>query len=153
MVLITVGDIAGIFPRELTSDEKLRAANLIDAAIELIDEEFLRRGRDLHTEIERSRLLQMTVKRVVREMISEAIHIGNSVGRASLSSTTGPQSDSVTFSQGVGIHWGGVFMLPKWLSDLGLVTGGSAHCFPPSKQYGDSRNVPGVEFAERWWWK
>lgn len=150
MDVVSVEDVAGIFPRELTDDEITRVGNLIDVALELVDEEFLRRRRDFYSEVEDSRLLQLTVKRVVREMVSEAVHVGQDVGRASVSSTTGPQSDSVTWSQGVGIHWGGVFMSARWLSDLGLVKGGSLYRFPPAKTYGDSPHVYGVEFAERW---
>lgn len=150
MDVISVDDISSIFPRELAPEEVERASNLIVAALDLIDEEFLRRGRDFHTEVEESRLLQLTVRRVVREMVSEAVHVGQDVGRQSASSTTGPQSDSVTWSQGVGIHWGGVFMLPRWLADLGLVSSGSMYRFPAAKHYGD-RPLRGAEFSERRW--
>lgn len=126
MVVVALSDITALFPRRLEIDEENRAVALIDAALELIEEAFLRMGRDFAVEVEASRLLQLSAKRVVREMISEAIHVGENVGRSSASSTTGPQSDSVTWSQGVGVHWGSVHMTDEWRAALGL-SGGSSH--------------------------
>lgn len=154
MTVVVLSDITAIFPRPLDPDEETRAGNLIEAALDLIEEAFLRQGRDFHAEVRSSRLLQLTVKRVVREMISEAIHVGENVGRASASSTTGPQSDSVTWSQGIGIHWGGVHLTPQWLRDLGL-TGASpvGFSFPRAKRYAEPvayrRFDGGAEFSER----
>lgn len=136
MDIIDVNDIAGIFPRPLEDDEKNRASSLISASLDLIEEEFLRRGRDFYKALDSSRLLQLTAKRIITEMISAAIHVGDNVGHAAASSTTGPQSDSVTFSAGVGIHWGGVYMTSEWLRQLGLSPeAGVAFQFPESKQY------------------
>ncbi|WP_276652463.1 Gp19/Gp15/Gp42 family protein [Corynebacterium vitaeruminis] len=150
---ITVDDIAGIFPRPLEPDEITRAHNLIQAALDLIEEAFLRAGRDFYREVETSRLLQLTVKRVIVAMISEAVLVGENVGRASASSTTGQESDSITYSQGVGIHWGGVYLSPEWLRDLGLCeTGGGGFSFPPAKSYREPaafRRSFGAEFSER----
>ena len=47
MITITTNDVAGILPRTLTDDETTRMGNLIERAVELIDMEFGRRGRDL----------------------------------------------------------------------------------------------------------
>lgn len=153
MFTIEVSDIASVFPRPLDQDEEGRAEGLIQAALELIEEAFLRQGRDFYLEVASSRLLALTTSRVIREMISEAIHVGENVGRQSATSTTGPQSDSVTWSQGVGIHWGGVYLTDRWLRDLGLLGGSSpAYGFPPAKQYADPtgyRSAHGVEFSER----
>lgn len=156
MDFITVEDISAVFPRSLEPDEEHRAEGLIQAALDLIEEAFLRHGRDFHQEATDSRLMQLTVKRVVREMISEAIHVGENVGRQSASSTTGPQSDSVTWSQGVGIHWGGVYLTPQWLRDLGLMSQSPAgHSFPKAKRYADPAAYRyggrGAEFSERRW--
>lgn len=153
MVTVALSDITTLFPRRLEIDEENRAVALIGAALELIEEAFLRQGRDFHAEAKASRLLQLTVKRVVREMISEAIAVGENVGRQSASSTTGPQSDSVTWSQGVGIHWGGVYLTPQWLRDLGLAGQSvSGHNFPRAKRYAEPVAYPygsGAEFSER----
>lgn len=132
---ITLDDITGIFPRQLDADETTRAKNLITAAEELLEEEFLRAGRDYREELLTDRLLQLSAKRVIRGMVSEAIHIGDNVGRASASSTTGPQSDSVTWSQGVGIHWGSVYMTEEWRLALGLLGGSSYISSPSPKRY------------------
>lgn len=153
MFTLTVDDVMSVFPRPLVDDELGRAENLVHAAVELIEEEFLRRGRDYHAEAEGSRLLQLTVKRVVREMITSAIIVGDNIGVASVSSTTGPESDSITYSQGVGINWGGVWMTQKWLRDLGLYEAdGYGHSFPPARSYPGAPPRVGVgvaEFAER----
>lgn len=153
MVAIHLTDITPLFPRPLETDEGARAAALIAAALELIEEAFLRQGRDFYKESKGNRLLELTTKRVVREMISEAIHVGENVGQQSASSTTGPQSDSVTWSQGVGIHWGGVYLTDRWLRDLGLLGQSSpAYAFPPAKHYADPagyRGAVGTEFSER----
>lgn len=153
MELIELPDITSLFPRPLETDETERAEGLIDAALELIEEAFLRRGRDFYREADDSRLLQLTVKRVVRGMISEAIHVGENVGRQSASSTTGPVSDSVTWSQGVGIHWDGVYLTDKWLRDLGLLGESTlGYSFPRSKRYAEPvayRNESAAEFSER----
>ncbi|WP_232621822.1 Gp19/Gp15/Gp42 family protein [Corynebacterium glucuronolyticum] len=104
-VEITVEDISSVFPRPLEEDEQERAEALIKQAVELIAFEFARRGRDLAEEVETTPWLQVAVLQAVRIMVSRAVLIGENVGRASASSTSGPQSDSITFSQGVGIHW------------------------------------------------
>lgn len=151
-MLVTVDDVVGIFPRPLDDDERERAANLVDAALDLIEEAFLRRGRDFYAEADGDRLLGLTVKRVVREMVSEAVHVGDSVGKSSVSSTTGPQSDSITWSQGVGIRWGGVYLSDEWLRDLGLLESGTVFNFPRPNRYGGSAWPSGAEFSERPRW-
>lgn len=120
---IIVEDISSVFPRPLEEDEQERAEALIKQAVELIAFEFARRGRDLAEEVETTPWLQVAVLQAVRIMVSRAVLIGENVGHASASSTSGPQSDSITFSQGVGIHWGGVGMDQSILDLLGLHTG------------------------------
>lgn len=132
---ITLDDITGIFPRPLDEAERTRAEKLIAAAEELLEEEFLRAGRDFRDEVLTDRLLQLSAKRVIRGMVSEAIHVGDNVGRSAASSTTGPQSDSVTWSQGVGIHWGSVYMTEDWRLALGLLGGSSRISSPRPKRY------------------
>ena len=83
-------------------------------------------------------------------MVSQAVLIGDNVGRASVSSTTGPQSDSVSYSQGVGIHWGGVG-LDEAILDLlglgvkGLPLGRGGRIIP----FGEPSSFCGAEFSER----
>lgn len=115
---VSVEDLAAIFPRPLELDEQSRAENLIVAADDRIREAFERRGRDLDREAIRTPWLARTYRRVVREMVSAAILIGEDVGRASASSTTGPQSDSVTWSQGIPISWGFIELTDEQERDL-----------------------------------
>ncbi len=124
MITITTNDVAGILPRTLTDDETTRMGNLIERAVELIDMEFGRRGRDLEAEIAAKPWLATAVKQAVLVMVSKAVLIGEDIGRASVSSTTGPQSDSISYSQGIGIQWGGVGIDDEILALLGLLAGG-----------------------------
>lgn len=147
---ITVDDVAGVFPRSLLDEERARMQNLIEQSLELIELEFARRGRDFNREVTSSRLLQLAAKQAVRAMVSQAVLIGGNVGVASASSTTGPQSDSVTYSQGVGIHWGGVGLDDAILDLLGL----GARAVPLGRggrviPFGHRWPAGGAEFSER----
>lgn len=115
---VSVKDLAAIFPRPLDVEEQSRAESLIAAADDRIREAFERRGRDLDGEVESTPWLARTYRRVVREMVSAAILIGDNVGRSSASSTTGPQSDSVTWSQGIPISWGFIELTDAQEADL-----------------------------------
>ena len=147
---VTVDDILSVFPRPLTADERKRAEGLIAQALELIVMEFARRGRDLTSEIEAEPWRAVAVKQAGRIMVSQAVLIGDNVGRASASSTTGPQSDSVSYSQGVGIHWGGVGLDDAILDLLGLGVravplGRGGRVIP----FGHRWPADGAEFSER----
>lgn len=120
MDIVKVDDISSIFPRELMEDEAVRAEALIVQSLELIGMEFARRHRNLDRELDTTSWLKIAVKQAVRIMVSQAIHIGEMVGQAGGSSTTGPQSDSVTWSQGISIHWGGVGIDEAIVELLGL---------------------------------
>lgn len=118
---ITVEWVESTFPRPMTTDEKRRASSLIAAAEDRLLEEFERHGRDLPSELTRSRWLSRTTRRVMREMVAAAIHVGGNVGQRSASSATGPQSDSVTWNEGIPVTWGGVMLTSRHRRDLGLV--------------------------------
>lgn len=153
MPTITLADIEKLFPRPLETDEQARAERLIERSLDLIDLEFMRHGRDLQSELATRRDVPIAVRQAVTEMVSRAIHIGESEGRASASSTTGPQSDSITFSQGIGIRWGGVGVDDAIRRLLGLVTsglprGGGGLVVPYGHEH--PRRL-GAEFSE-WRW-
>lgn len=120
---IAVEDVTEVFPRPLLEEEETRVAALITQSLELIDLEFARRSRVLAVEVVKFPWLQTAVKQAVRVMVSQAVLIGDNVGRASAASTTGPQSDQVTWSQGIPIHWGGVGIDSAILDLLGLMGG------------------------------
>ena len=153
MLVVTLDDIEKLFPRPLEPEEKARAEGLIERALDLIDLEFMRSGRDLEAELLARRDVPIAVRQAVTEMVSRAIHIGESEGRASASSTTGPQSDSITFSQGIGIRWGGVGIDNSIRRLLGLVVsalprGSGGPVVPYGREGPRSR---GAEFSERRW--
>lgn len=152
MLVVTLDDIEKLFPRPLDPEEQSRAEGLIERALDLIDLEFMRRNRDLHDELLTRRDTPIAVRQAVTEMVSRAIHVGESEGRSSVSSTTGPQSDSITFSQGIGIRWGGIGIDDSIRQLLGLVAsglprGGGGVVTP----YGRENPRSGAEFSERRW--
>ncbi|MCF8712832.1 Gp19/Gp15/Gp42 family protein [Corynebacterium parakroppenstedtii] len=156
MITITTNDVAGILPRTLTDDETTRMGKLIERAVELIDMEFGRRGRDLEAEIAAKPWLATAVKQAVLVMVSKAVLIGEDIGRASVSSTTGPQSDSISYSQGIGIQWGGVGIDDEILALLGLLAGGmprgrGGQVIPFGQRRRDHHH--GAEFAEGRWYR
>ncbi|ERS41830.1 MULTISPECIES: Gp19/Gp15/Gp42 family protein [Corynebacterium] len=156
MITITTNDVAGILPRTLTDDETTRMGKLIKRAVDLIDMEFGRRGRDLEAEIAAKPWLSTAVKQAVLVMVSKAVLIGEDIGRASVSSTTGPQSDSISYSQGIGIQWGGVGIDDEILALLGLLAGGmpmgrGGQVIPFGQRRRDHHH--GAEFAEGRWYR
>ncbi|OHO71182.1 hypothetical protein HMPREF2692_01315 [Corynebacterium sp. HMSC036D03] len=129
---IKVSEIEARLPRPLAADEKPRMEALITDALEYLETEFLRCGRALDAELARLPWLDAVVRRVVREMVSAAVLVGPNVGMRSASSTTGPQSDSITFADVDSVGWGGVRLTPEQRLDLGLcMPGGARGKFPP----------------------
>lgn len=148
--MVTVKDVAEILPRALTDEEIQRMEKLVKQSLELIEMEFARHGRIFGTEVKTSVWLPVAVKQAVRRMVGAAILVGEDVGRASASSTTGPQSDSITWSQGIPIQWGGVDIDDGILELLGLISaamprGRGGKVIP----FGKRRWLRGAEFAER----
>ncbi len=129
---IKVSEIEARLPRPLASDEKPRMEALITDALEYLEVEFQRCGRTLADALERTPWLEAVVRRVVRDMVSAAVLVGPNVGMRSASSTTGPQSDSITFADVDSVGWGGVRLTPAQRLDLGLcMPGGARGKFPP----------------------
>lgn len=118
--LITAEEIAGALPVDLTEEQRAK----LDAQIELAEEEialaFARRGRSFQNELAASEWLEMAARRAVREMVSAAVIIGPNAGVRSVSSTTGPQSDSITYADVGAVSFGGVVLTDKLLELLGL---------------------------------
>lgn len=129
---IKVSEIEARLPRPLAADEKPRMEALITDALEYLEVEFQRCGRTLADALERTPWLEAVVRRVVRDMVSAAVLVGPNVGMRSASSTTGPQSDSITFADVDSVGWGGVRLTPAQRLDLGLcMPGGARGKFPP----------------------
>lgn len=140
MLDIDVEYVADRLPRELTDVEKQRLEVLIDDSVELIQLAFLRAGRDFDSELATSPWLESAARRAVLEMVSAATLVGSHTGVRSLSSTTGPQSDSVTYSDVDSVSWGGVRLTDELLKLLGLWQRGARGRFPLPRRW-----------PERWW--
>ena len=54
-------------------------------------------GKHFDAELTATPWLQNSAKRVIRDMVAAAALIGGNVGQSSVSSTTGAESDSVTY--------------------------------------------------------
>ena len=146
-----LAEIKAIFPRPLLAEEVTRAEALAQRALRLIELEFARRGRDLAQSLAVTPWLAAAVDEAIIRMVNQAVIIGDQVGRASASSATGTESDSVTWSQGIGIHWGMVGITPDILELLGLSTAamprGRGGMVVPFGERGPQHF--GAEFAER----
>lgn len=134
MILVTVDDIQGRFPRPLDESETIRAQILLEDAVEAIEDAFDREGRDFVREATSARWLQRTAGRVVREMVSAALHVGMNPGVRSVASSTGPTSDTVTWADVDSVGWAGVLLTDEHRAALGLAVGGApSGKFPPAE--------------------
>ncbi|MHC2848846.1 Gp19/Gp15/Gp42-like protein [Corynebacterium mucifaciens] len=118
--LVTVDEIAAVLPTGLEPGQEERVGALIELAEEEIALAFARRGRSFQNELAASEWLEMAARRAVREMVSAAVIIGPNAGVRSVSSTTGPQSDSITYADVDAVSFGGVVLTDKLLELLGL---------------------------------
>lgn len=135
MLNIDTTYVADRLPRELTDAETKRLQVLIDDAVELIDVAFMRTGRDFDAELVTVPWLESAARRAVLEMVSAATLVGGNAGMRSISSTTGPQSDSVTFSDVDSVSWGGVRLTDDLLKLLGLWREGARGRFPRPRRW------------------
>lgn len=128
---ITVAEIEERLPRPLDPTETARMKALIADAVEYLEVEFQKCGRELDKELVRIPWLESVARRVIREMVSAAVLVGPNVGVRSASSATGQESDSITFSDVDSVGWGGVRLTDHQRLDLGLcMPGGARGHFP-----------------------
>lgn len=135
MLNIDTTYVADRLPRELTDAETKRLQVLIDDAVELIDVAFMQAGRDFDAELVTVPWLESAARRAVLEMVSAATLVGGNAGMRSISSTTGPQSDSVTFADVDSVSWGGVRLTDDLLKLLGLWREGARGRFPRPRRW------------------
>lgn len=135
MLNIDTAYVADRLPRELTDAETKRLQVLIDDAVELIDVAFMQAGRDFDAELVTVPWLESAARRAVLEMVSAATLVGGNAGMRSISSTTGPQSDSVTFADVDSVSWGGVRLTDDLLKLLGLWREGARGRFPRPRRW------------------
>ena len=135
MLNVDAAYVADRLPRELTDAETKRLQVLIDDAVELIDVAFMQAGRDFDAELVTVPWLESSARRAVLEMVSAATLVGGNAGMRSISSTTGPQSDSVTFADVDSVSWGGVRLTDDLLKLLGLWREGARGRFPRPRRW------------------
>lgn len=138
-------DLEGLkarFPRALLPEEEARLKFLVEDAVDLIRMEFARRARDVDREVAETPWLRSAVNAAVRQMVNAAILVGQHVGVRSVSSTTGPQSDSITYADVDAASWGGVLLNDALREMLGLKGQGARGSFPTPLRWPE-RRVPG----------
>ncbi|CAB0574275.1 Gp19/Gp15/Gp42 family protein [Corynebacterium diphtheriae] len=125
MSLVTINDL--ILPRELSEFEEVLAPRLLKEAEMIVRAEFGRVHKNFPTETDEWEIF--TVKRVIKEMVTSAILVGASRGMRSVSSTTGPQADSVVWADVESVALGGLVLTDSQRELLGLL-GSSRFNFP-----------------------
>lgn len=128
MGLVNIDDL--LLPRELTEFEQTLGPKLLDEAESIVRAEFARVGRNLDYELS-DEWLAFNVRRVIKEMVTAALLVGASRGMRSASSTTGPQSDSVTWADVESVALGGLVLTDAHRELLGLAGHGPRFNFPP----------------------
>lgn len=132
MALVTPEDVVSrLDPRpDPSSHERIRF--LIGDAEQKIRTAFMKAGRDFDTALISIPWLMPEAEDIIREMVSAAIIIGPNAGVRSASSTTGPQSDSITYADVDSVSFSGVRLTDAQREALGLPTGGYARGNFPS---------------------
>lgn len=138
-MFVEVSDVRDHMQVPFTPEDEPWVQRQIDMAYRKIRTAFLRRGRDFDAELETVPWLDSAQFDVVLEMVSGAIAVGPNAGVRSLSSTTGPQSDSITYADPGRIAFSGVKLLDDLLAELGLVGGIPRGNFPPPLRWPEPR--------------
>lgn len=136
-LLVTADDVIKRLPgsvKPLSQDDEARVATLVEDAEFLIRDEFAAAYRDFDNEMRLPHRAR-TAARVIRQMVAAAIIIGPHAGVRSVTSTTGPSSDSITFSDPPPISFDGVYLTDEQRRLLGLdvAAGAGAFHYPLSK--------------------
>lgn len=135
MALVTIDEFVARLPRELDSAEHARATVFLDDAEEIVADALDAEGRDLDVEVASRAAFGRTVKRVIREMVAAAIMTGVNVGARSVTSTTGPTSDSVTWAVLPLAGWSTPELTDEMREQLGLSRPGPRGKFPPAPRW------------------
>lgn len=131
-LLVTPEDIERLFPRPLDEHERTMLVGHLEQAEKVISIAFARQGRDFAEELERVPWLPDAAEIVIRSMVNAVVLVGANRGVRSVSSTTGPTNDAITFADVKAVDWGGVRLSDQQKRDLGLSAGhGPVGSFPP----------------------
>lgn len=139
MITIQVDDITDRLPITLSTPELTRVELLIADAVEMIEVAFQKAGRDLEAELISVVWLPAVVRRVIREMVSAAVIVGPNAGVRQVSSTTGPQSDSVVYDRTDVVSFAGVRLTDTQEEELGLSSVGPRGRFPDPPRWPEVR--------------
>ena len=145
MVLeVTPEDVSRHMQSPFADEDLPWVENQIESAYRKIRVAFARRGRDFDRELETVPWLADAAFDVVLGMVTGAIAVGANAGVRSLSSTTGPQSDSITFADPGRIAFSGVKLLDDMLAQLGLLHGAPRGSFPAPTRWPEPTEWQGV---------
>jgi DNA-directed RNA polymerase specialized sigma24 family protein len=137
-MLVEFDDLASRLPVTLAVDEAARVVVLLGDAEEIVRDAFSRVGRDFDAEVAATPWLAHAAKRVIRDMVAAAVLIGGNVGQASVSSTTGAESDSVTYGSSVDglVGFGRLILTDAHREELGLLyQAGARGSFPRASRW------------------
>ena len=126
MALVNVEDVVSRLDPQPDPVTYPRIELLIEDAETKIRTAFLKAGRDFDAALVSIPWLRDEAVAVVRDMVSAAILIGGNAGVRSVSSTTGSESDSVTYADVDSVSFGGVRLTDAQREALGLPMGGLA---------------------------
>lgn len=143
MVFVTVDDVRDHMQVPFDDADDVWVEKQIDSAYRKIRTAFLKRGRDFDAELETVPWLPDAAFDVVLEMVTGAITVGPNAGVRSVSSTTGPQSDSITYADPGRIAFSGVKLLDDMLDALGLLRGLPRGRFPAPVKWPEPTGVRG----------
>lgn len=126
MALVNAEDVVARLDPQPHIDTYPRIEILIDDAERKIRTAFLKVGRDFDLSLDLVPWLQDEAEDVIREMVSAAIIIGPNAGIRTVASTTGQESDSITYADVDSVSFGGVRLTAAQREALGIPTGGLA---------------------------
>lgn len=135
--LVTREDIALRLAVPLGPEHEGRVEALVKDATELIQDAFAEVGREYLLEISNP-LQRRAVIRVIREMVATAVIVGPYSGARSLNSSSGPNSDGITWDKVPEISFAGVKLTDAHRRALGLVVGNDfapSWNFPPPARW------------------
>lgn len=144
MTLVTVTDVVIRLDPQPPPDSYPRIEVLLEDAEELIRVAFLRAGQNLDGALEMVEWMVFEVRRVIREMVSAAIIVGPNAGVRTATSTTGQESDSITYADVDSVSFGGVRLTDSQRRCLGLPAEGMpVGNFPPAWVWPERRRPRG----------
>lgn len=144
MLEVTTDDVMAHMQTPFDDEDLPWVGRQIDSAYRKIRVAFARRGRDFDRELVTVPWLSDAAFDVVLEMVTGAIVVGPNAGVRSLSSTTGPQSDSITYADPGRIAFSGVKLMDDMLAQLGLLHGAPLGAFPPPTRWPEPTERPEV---------